>query len=115
MKTRKPLAPQKKVEAPSPLLPHPWLPADAKAFQQLQRGEATPSQQQRAVAWLLEACGLKDEQYRPGGSEGDRDTAFACGKRNIGLQVAKLLTVNISALTNKETEPHDNREPKPGE
>jgi hypothetical protein len=101
----------KKVEAPSPLIPHHWEPADAGAFQQLQRGEASPAQQQRALAWLLECTGLKDEPYRPGGTEGDRDTAFACGKRNIGLQVAKLLTINISAFTKKETEPHDGRKP----
>jgi len=105
VKTEKPVKPSGKVEAPSPMIPHPWDLPDAKAFQMLAEGQATPEQQTRALKWLIEACGTYDEPFRPGGSEGDRDTAYACGKRSIGLQVVKLVNINLSAFRKTKKEP----------
>ncbi len=71
---------------------------DASAIQALQRGDATPEQQQRALKWIIEnACGTYDMSYRPG-EEGRRDTDFAEGKRFVGSQIVKLLKLNLSLL-----------------
>lgn len=86
----------------------PWKPAayelvDATAIQALARGEATKEQQIRALDWILYgACRLRDEPYRPGALEGDRDTAFALGQTNVGRQIAKLMTINIGVLRRNE-------------
>src|SRR3989304_9366757 len=72
----------------------PWRPAkydvaDASAIQALVRGDATPDQQQRAVQWIVNECsGYYDISYRPG-EGGDRETAFAEGKRAGGAQIVK--------------------------
>lgn len=95
----------RKVQAPSPLLPHDYTPADARAFQMLAEGKADERQQLRALKWLIDACGTYDEPFRPGGTEAERDTAYACGKRNIGMQIVKLLNVNITALEKGEKTP----------
>lgn len=85
----------------------PWMPAwyelaDASALQALVAGEANPDQQKRAVKWLIErAAGTYDMSYRPG-PEGDRDTAFAEGRRFVGQQVVKLLRLNVSKLAREE-------------
>lgn len=81
----------------------PWAPvdyetADAAAIQALDRGDATPEQQRRALKWLIEkACGTYDLSYRPG-EDGRRDTDFAEGKRFVGSQVVKMLKLNLSLL-----------------
>lgn len=90
------------MKAPSPLIPHDYEPADVRAFQMLAEGQADARQQKRVLQWLINACGTYDEPFRPGGPEGDRDTAYACGKRSIGLQVVKLLKLNITALEKGE-------------
>lgn len=92
----------------------PWLPteyavADASAFQALQRGDANPEQQRRALAWLMNATGIRDLSYRPGGEDGRRDSDFAEGKRFVGLQVAKLMTADIARMRRSEpdADPHE--------
>jgi hypothetical protein len=80
----------------APWLPPQWDPADAGALQALARGEAAPHQQQRAVQFVVNAlCGTYDMSFRP---EGDRDTVFAEGRRFVGLQIVKLLNLNLSTL-----------------
>jgi len=71
--------------------PIEWEPADATALQALVRGDCPPHLQQRAIKFIINMCGMRDLSYRYGGLEGDRDTAFAEGKRFIGLQIGKLL------------------------
>jgi hypothetical protein len=84
----------------------PWKPAawelpDAAALQALMRGDATKEQQTRALKWLIEsACGTYDMSYRPG--ESSRDTDFAEGRRSVGLQIVKLVKMNLSELRRKE-------------
>lgn len=82
----------------------PWKPpafedADVAAFQALQRGNANPEQQKRALAWVIEkAAGTYDLSYRPG-AEGQRDTDFAEGRRFVGLQLVKLLKLKLGMIT----------------
>lgn len=81
----------------------PWKPADYGAPEHhaiiaLANGTATPDQQQRAMAWIHYVCGTTDLSYRPGS---DRDTAFAEGKRWVGLQIRKLEITN-PAIHNNE-------------
>lgn len=83
----------------------PWLPpkydlADIGALQALAKGEAPPDAQQRALKWIIEkAAGTYEPSYRPG-EEGERDTAFAEGRRHVGLQIVKLLKLNLQAMRN---------------
>jgi len=80
---------------------NPWLPPvysdfDAAAIQAVARGEADAAQQVHAIKFLVEVlCGTYDVSFRP---ESDRATAFAEGKRFVGLQIVKLIKLNISAL-----------------
>ena len=87
--------------APSPHPHHPpdWESADATAFQALARGDAASHLQQRALKWIIErAAGTYDMSYRGEAEGGDRATAFAEGRRFVGLQVVKLLNLDIKKL-----------------
>jgi hypothetical protein len=82
-----------------PLPREPWKPAaydnaDIGAFKALWRGEADANQQQRAMRWLLYATGVHSTSYDP---DSDRNTAFAEGKRWIGMQIGKLLSLRAQA------------------
>ena len=81
---------------------HPWVPPvwekpDAAAFQALARGDCPPHLQQRALKFLIEdLCGTYDMSFRTE----DRSTVFAEGRRFVGLQVVKLLNLNLERLKN---------------
>lgn len=79
-----------------PYLRCEWdLPA-ASAAQALQRGEATPEQQRQFMRWLVnQACATYDISFQP---EGDRETAFAEGRRFVGLQIVKLSVLSTNAF-----------------
>ena len=79
----------------APWRPTPWEPADATALQALMRGDCPPHLQTRAIKFIMDLTGLRDLSYRYGGQEGDRDTAFAEGKRWVGLQIAKLIEIKV--------------------
>lgn len=94
----------------------PWSPteydiADVSAVQALANGNASPEQQRRALAWIVEmAAGYYDLSFRPG-VDGQRDTDFAEGKRFVGAQVVKLTKLNIAALKhNKQADSHEPKE-----
>ena len=83
-----------------PWKPPEFDPADAAAFQALQRGGATSDQQKRALDWIInKACASYDLSYRPGGEEGRRDTDFAEGKRFVALQIVKLCNIKIGMIS----------------
>lgn len=69
------------------------------AFQALQRGDATPDQQQRAIKYLLHDLARIPELSFWIGPDGQRGTDFAEGRRFVGLQIAKFLTLNLGAFT----------------
>ena len=82
-------------------MPAKWELADASAVQALTVGEATPDQQKRAIKWVVEtAAGTYDQSFHPG-PEGDRDTAFAEGRRFVGNSIVKLTRINISSLRSR--------------
>ena len=61
-------------------------PIEVQAIKALTRGEATVDQQFAVVKWLEKATAVTEMSYRPS----DRDTAFAEGKRFVGLQFFSL-------------------------
>ena len=83
-----------------PAKPANWVLHEAHALQALAAGTATAEQQQAALKWIIEtACGTYDLSYRPGS---DRDTVFAEGKRFVGLQIVKLVKLNLRLFGKKE-------------
>ena len=78
-----------------PYIPSPWETPDVAAIQALHRGDATADQQKRALDYIITMAGTYDLSYRP---ESDRDTAFAEGKRFVGLQIVKAINLNLAAL-----------------
>jgi hypothetical protein len=80
------------VKPPPQLVPPSYEPADIEAFQALQRGDASEHQQRRALDWLVnKAASTYDLSFSPGDQH---LTAFAEGRRYVGLQVVKLLALN---------------------
>lgn len=88
----------KVIKQPEPFIPAEWELADASAIQALYRGEADPEQQKRAINWIINhAANTDDFEYRTE----MRDHAFASGRRFVGLQVRKLIGINIAAFRQK--------------
>lgn len=83
---------------------NPWHPpaytdAEAYAMQALARGEANESQQRAALDYIVNAiCEYDGLSFRAGGTDGDRATAFAEGKRFVGAQIWKLIRINPAEL-----------------
>ena len=77
---------------------HPYEPADwdeniVMAFRSFVAGKANEGQQQtvwRYLQYLTGTGDYTDLSFRPGGSDAERETAFAEGKRYVGLQLMKL-------------------------
>lgn len=92
----------KKLILPSVIEPPPWELADASAIQALVRGDANQAQQQRAMNWIINtACNTYELDYRTDA----RDHAFGSGRRFVGMQIVKMLKINVGALRKKsETE-----------
>lgn len=82
-----------------PHIPYDWDKADARALQQLSEAKASPAQQRRALNVIIKIAGTYDLSYRPGDPEA---TAFAEGKRHVGLQIVKLLKIKLGNIPNKE-------------
>lgn len=89
--------------------PPKWEVPDAGALQALARGEADPHLQKRALDFIvMKLAGTYDMSYRPGS---DRDTCFAEGRRFVGLEIVKLLNLNLAAFRKGE----DGEPPPPAE
>lgn len=83
------------VPPPVPYEPALWEAPDAAAMQALQKGTANPDQQKRALDWIINnAANVYDLEYRPD----SRDHAFCSGRRFVGLQVIKMLNLNLTKL-----------------
>jgi len=79
-----------------PFLYCPWEVADAGALQALARGDASAEQQRRALDWVVRvAAGTYNATFHPGQPDA---SAFAEGRRFVGLEVVKLLNLNLSAF-----------------
>jgi hypothetical protein len=88
VKTPKPVA--------QPWLPSSWNAVDAYAFKALASGTANEGQQKHVLQWLIAAAGTYDMSFRPGD---ERASAFAEGKRFVGLQIVKLINLPSEAIT----------------
>lgn len=74
----------------------PFEPEDAAALQALQAGNATMSQQKRALTWIVtQAAAINDWAYRP---DSERDTHIALGRQFVGQAIVSLLNKPIGAL-----------------
>lgn len=82
--------------APPQIVPPDYETADIEAFQALQRGDASPHLQKRALDWLInKAAATYDLSFSPTDT---RLTDFAEGRRFVGLQVVKLLSLDKEKL-----------------
>lgn len=86
-----------KPPAGAPYLPAPYTVEDVTAIQALASGRDVPGHvAKRALDWIIDACARTyDLSYRP---DSDRDSAFAEGKRYVGLQIVKLTKLNPQLL-----------------
>ena len=79
----------------------PWFPpdyelADIMAIKNLFAGTATEDQQKRGMNWIVMAlCGTYDLSFRP---DSERSTAFAEGRRFVGLEIIKALKLNTEII-----------------
>lgn len=74
-----------------PYDPSPCDKADIYAIKALAAGTANDMQQKRALDWILRiACGIGDTTYYP---DSERDSAFASGKRFVGMEIVALLNM----------------------
>ncbi len=65
--------------------------SDVRSIVAVHDGVATEEQQKAAMkAILVNICGIHDMSYRPDEAGGERDTAFAEGKRYVATQILKL-------------------------
>jgi len=71
-----------------PLARPDYTEADVWAIRALHRGEATPEQQKRALAWMVRAFGTHDTSMRPGDPH---LTAFAEGRRHAGTTIVWMI------------------------
>ena len=98
---------KRRARAPKAPRPEPWKPAewdaeDGYAIQAVMMGRASEEQQRRAMQFIVhQVCATYDLSYRP---SSDRDTAFAEGKRFVGLQLVKFANLNIARVRGKQTE-----------
>lgn len=79
----------------------PWLPPKyekkhAAAVQAIVRCDAVEHQQKIFFEYLInDLCGTYDLSYHP---DSQRDSDFAEGKRFVGLQLIKLLKINLAII-----------------
>lgn len=76
-----------------------WQPAlyevaDIYAVRALNKGDATPEQQQRALKWIIDgAAQFREQPFRSEADGGERETAFALGRQQVGREIMKALTL----------------------
>ena len=73
----------------SPLRPVDFDQGFAVIARAVYEGRATPIQQRRFFAWLMQVFSNVDDLSMRVGGDGDRETAFAEGRRFVGLQIEK--------------------------
>jgi len=80
--------------------------ADAIAIRAVAEGDATPDQQRRAIEAIIGRVACTDDMsFRAEDHGGMYETAFAEGKRYVGLQIRKLLNTPLHILTGENTSP----------
>ena len=81
--------------------PAPLTPSVVSALQALERGEADPRQQQRALEFIINEMSRPylPENWQPGPRELND---FAAGRAFVGQQIIGALKLNLSYFINKE-------------
>lgn len=80
-------------------VPPPYSHSDALALKATWDGEATPEQQRQALQWIIIHAGQYGEiSYRSDKDGGDRETAFAEGRRFVAQQMQKLIGLDASLI-----------------
>lgn len=86
----------------NPFGPAKYSRLDAYAIKAVANGTATEGQQQRAMQWIIHAAAMTyDETFVP--SQPDVSD-FLAGRRNVGLQIVKLINVPIDQIRPDEPE-----------
>ena len=91
-----------------PLPEKPWQPApyddaDVSAMKALRHGNATPEQQQRGLAWILEcAARTYANPFVNGGREAERDTTFGTGCKHVGDQILALINAQTKHINEEQ-------------
>lgn len=71
--------------------------AEVIAIKALKEGVANEHQQQLALRAIVEKIArVHDMSFRPGGSDGERATAFAEGKRYVGAQIVRAINLPMT-------------------
>lgn len=87
------------------IAPGPWNPlspekADVIALKMVAAGKGDENHQKRIIDWIINhACETYGLSFRPEEAGGERATAFAEGRRFVGLQLVKLLKSNPNDFT----------------
>lgn len=72
------------------------------AIQAMANGQANEGQQKIALDWIInDLCRTHDLSFRPDDIGGERETAFAEGRRFTGLQLARIVKTPFDQLTGK--------------
>lgn len=80
----------------NPIAPAVYTVAIAEAVKAVAAGNATPSQQMACMNWIItQAASTYDETFVPGSPDA---SDYLAGRRNVGLQLVKLVNVSISDL-----------------
>jgi hypothetical protein len=83
-------------KAPPYITPPPYELADVAALQALAQGTATADQQKWALDWIIiQAAGTYNLSFD---TASERGTAFAEGRRFVGLQIVKMLKLDRGKL-----------------
>jgi hypothetical protein len=95
------LTPPKRQARAKPIGPDalPWVPppltkAEVHAIRALAKGAANEGQQLTAWDFLMKLTGVRDLEFRPD----ERAATFASGKRFVGLQLVKPLTLHSNVI-----------------
>lgn len=80
----------------NPVAPAKYEEDDVAALKAVAAGNASPAQQKRALLWIVHRAAMTyDETFVQGRTD---TTHFLTGRRNVGLQIMKLVNVPIGEL-----------------
>ncbi len=79
---------------------HPWEPQKWKkhevaAIQAVHAGKATEDQQKAAMKYIIEGLGMVGQ---PVWFPDERETSYANGRQYVGLQLIKLIKLNLGVF-----------------
>lgn len=84
-----------KPKAPREIAPPAYDIRDCQAMYALQKGEATPEQQRRALDWIITKAAITyDLPY----GDTDRGSNIMIGRQFVGKQIVKLMKLNPQVL-----------------